>query len=156
MERICYQEFDAEQLVTKYPARLNNRNKEIVFDISSPRGAIHAGTISFSRWRQMRLPDTVSREGTRPSFELREDFFTYDSSPQGRCDWHLNFADHYLFCAYGGPLFAQDEMQVAEHPALASLRHGLLDAGLKPLTVEDGIPTPALIMSSDAVGSRRR
>ena len=37
-------------------------------------------------------------------------------------------------------------MQVAEHPALASLRHGLLDAGLKPLTVEHGKPTPALIM----------
>jgi hypothetical protein len=37
-------------------------------------------------------------------------------------------------------------MQVAEHPVLASLRHGLLDAGLKPLAVEHGAPTPALIM----------
>ena len=146
MERICYQEFNAQELVAKYPARLNNRNKEIVFDISSPRGAIHSGRISFSRWRQMRLPDSVTRDSARPSFELREDFFTYDSSPQGGVDWHLNFANYDLFSAYGGPLFAQDEMQVAEHPVLASLRHGLLDAGLKPLAVEHGAPTPALIM----------
>ena len=142
MERICYQEFDAQDLVTKYPAHLNNRNKGIVFDVSSPLGAIHSGTISFSRWRQMQLPDTVTRDGTRPSFELHEDFFNYDPSPQGRVDWHLNFTNYDLFCAYGGPLFAQDEIQVAEHPALASLRHCLLDAGLKPLTVEHGIPTP--------------
>ena len=146
MERICHQEFDAQELVTKYPARLNDRNKEIVFDISSPEGAVHSGTISFSRWRQMQLPNTVTRGRTRPSFKLIGDFFTYDSSPQGQVDWHLNFAHYDLFCAYGGPLFAQDEMQVAEHPALASLRHALLDVGLNPLTVENGIPTPALIM----------
>ncbi len=146
MERICQQEFNAQELVAKYPARLNNRNKEIVFDISSPEGTVHSGTISFSRWRQMQLPDTVTRGGECPSFKLREDFFTYDSSPQGQIDWHLNFAHYDLFCAYGGPLFAQDEMQVAEHPALASLRHALLDVGLNPLTVENRIPTPALIM----------
>jgi hypothetical protein len=42
-------------------------------------------------------------------------------------------------------LFAQDEMQVAEHPALGSLREALLSANIKPLTVESGVPTPVLI-----------
>ena len=146
MERIVYHEFDAQELVVKYPPCLNNRNKELVFDISSPRGAIHTGTIMFSRWHQMKLPGTVTRGETRPCFELCDDFFTYDSSPHEWVDWYLNFAHHDLFLAYGGRLFAQDEMQVAEHPALASLRHGLLDVGIEPLAVEDYIPTPALIM----------
>lgn len=135
MERICRQEFDAQWLVTEYPARLDNRNKEIVFEMSAPAGAIHSGAISFSRWRQMPLPASVMRDGISPSFELREDYFTYDPSPRGRVDWHLNFAHFDLFCAYGGPLFAQDEMQVAEHPALASLRHGMRESSRSPLKV---------------------
>lgn len=94
----------------------------------------------------MPLPETARRERTRPAFELREDYFTYESPPQGRVDWHLNFAHYDLFCAYGGPLFAQDEMQVTEHPALASLRHALIDSGIDPLTVENGVATPVLIM----------
>ena len=146
MKRICHQDFDAQEIAARYPAQLNDRNKQIVFDASSPPGANHSGTISFSRWRQMRLPDTVVRHRIHHSFELRRDFFTYGSSPQGWVVWHLNFAHHDLFRFYGGPLLAQDEMQVAEHPALASLRHAILDAGLDPLTVEHGEPTPALIM----------
>ena len=146
MEPICHQDFDAQEIAAKYPAQLSDRNKQIVFEASSPPGANHSGTISFSRWRQMRLPNTVVRHRVHPSFELRRDFFTYDPSPQGWVVWHLNFAHHDLFRFYGGPLLAQDEMQVAEHPALASLRHAILGAGLEPLTVEQGTPTPALIM----------
>lgn len=37
-------------------------------------------------------------------------------------DWHINFADFHLFGFYEGGLFAQDEMQVAEHPILGSIR----------------------------------
>jgi len=146
MERICHHEFNAQELVTKYPPCLYDRNKEIVFDMSSPRGAIHAGTIVFSRWHDMELPGTVTRGQRRPRFELRKDFFSYEPSSRERVDWHLNFAHHDLFCCYGGRLFAQDEIQVAEHPALASLRHGLLDMDIAPLAVEHGVPTPALVM----------
>jgi hypothetical protein len=92
----------------------------------------------------MPLPETLMR-ASRLECELRKDFFTYETPPQNRVDWHLNFSHYDLFCAYGGPLFAQDEMQVAEHPALASLRHALLDARIKPLTVEGGKATPVLI-----------
>ena len=146
MERICQQEFNTQDLVTRFPAKLSDRNKKTIFDMSSPPGAVHAGTISFSCWRLMPLPETLTRGAASPSFELHEKIFTYDPSPQGRVDWHLNFADLDLFGYYGGPLFAQDEMQVTEHPALASLRQGLLESGLKPVTGEDGYPTPALII----------
>ena len=71
MERICHKEFNTQELVTRFPARLDNRNKKIVYGISSPSGAIHTGTISFSRWRQMQLPDTVTRDGARRRLRLK-------------------------------------------------------------------------------------
>ena len=53
MERICQREFNAEELVTSFPPRLSDQNKKIVFDMSAPAGAVHTGTISFSRWLQI-------------------------------------------------------------------------------------------------------
>ncbi len=50
--------------------------------------------------------------------------------------------------AYGGPLFAQDEMQVTEHPALGAVREWLLAEslpGLRGVTREDGRATPVLL-----------
>jgi len=146
IEPICRQSFEAQTLATNFPPRPRDRNKRIVFGLAAPPGARHAGTISFSRWRQLPLPETLRRSTKRPSFVLRDDYFTYDPTPEGQVDWYLNFANHDLFSAYAGPLFAQDEMQVAEHPALVSLRYALMDAGIDPLSVEDGVATPALIM----------
>jgi hypothetical protein len=77
--------------------------------------------------------------------EGRAGFFTYDPPADGGVEWHLNFADPELFAFYGSGLFAQDEMQVAEHPALASLREALVHGKLSTRTVEDGRPTPILV-----------
>lgn len=41
-------------------------------------------------------------------------------------EWWVNFADPILFVAYAGRLFAQDEIQVAEHPALGHLKEKLV------------------------------
>ncbi len=68
---------------------------------------------------------------------------------QPAVEWHLNFADPNLFWAYGSPLLAQDEMQVAEHPVLACLREALVAAGSSARTVERGRPTPALVMGAE-------
>src|SRR5262249_7091825 len=80
-------------------------------------------------------------------FEVREGFYGYEacSDDTSVVEWCVNFAHHDLFCSYGLGVFAQDEIQVAEHPALASLREALLRSNTKPLTVEDGVPTPILI-----------
>ncbi len=94
----------------------------------------------------MRLKNSSEAHST--IFEYREDMFGYEPSPEGSLlvEWYVNFADEHLFCAYGGPLFAQDEMQVAEHPALGSLREALLQSDIKPLTVENDEPTPIVIL----------
>jgi len=146
MDHLIYrQAFKAQELVDAYPAELYDPNKQIVFQLSSPPGATHTGTLSVSRWKQMALPHHLQQGTDAPHFEQRDDYFKYESTSDEQVDWYLNFAHYDLFCAYGSSLFAQDEMQVAEHPALASLRHALLDSEYDPLTVENGVATPILI-----------
>jgi hypothetical protein len=144
---LCRRAFDADKLVKDFPPRLQDRNKKIVYRIACPPGCQHAGQLKFSRWRKMPLPQTLPSGQRQTQLEAREDVFGYEPLPEGSCkvEWYLNFADPHLFCAYGGSLFAQDEMQVAEHPALGSLREALAHSDLKPLTEEDGQPTPVLV-----------
>ena len=40
-------------------------------------------------------------------------------------EWWINFADTQLFVASGASLYAQDEIQVSEHPSLAHLKEAL-------------------------------
>ena len=68
----------------------------------------------------------------------RPGFFDYGPARDADVvEWHVNFADPELFVAYAGGLFAQDEMQVAEHPILAAVREAALasvsssDCGLR-------------------------
>jgi hypothetical protein len=144
---ICREVFDTRKLVEDFPPRLRDRNKEVVYRIACPPGRAHDGKLVFSHWPAMTLPERFSADAPNTAFEYREDLFGYEPTPPGRLvEWYLNFADRELFYAYGGPLFAQDEMQVAEHPALGSLREALLASDTsKARTVENGQPTPVLI-----------
>src|ERR1019366_3686309 len=63
--------------------------------------------------------------------------------------WHVNFADPNLFYAYGSSFFAQDEIQVAEHPVLGSLREALVAEGRTVTTIANGRPTPVLVMGAE-------
>ncbi|MCZ7645700.1 MAG: poly(ADP-ribose) glycohydrolase [Planctomycetota bacterium] len=128
-----------------HPPKLKHPHKKAVFALAAPEGAEHRGTLEFSRWCAAKLPELLPVE-TRTRIEARETSFEYAQVDEAICRaWHLNFADMNLFGFYGGALFAQDEMQVAEHPALASLREALPKFGHKPLTVEDNQPTPVLV-----------
>lgn len=139
--------FDAQTLVDAHPARLLDRNKRVVHGIACPPGARHAGRVDVSRWRAGALPELVPA-AEAPAVEPRADFYTYDAPPAGAVAWHVNFADARLFGYYGGPLLAQDELQVAEHPVLASVREAL-DAEGQALTVEGGRPTPVLVRGAE-------
>lgn len=143
---ICKRVFNAQKLVTEYPPRFLHPYKQLVYDIACPPGCTHAGDIVFSRWNSFPLPQILSPKKRGTTLDVREDFFGYEpSDDKSITEWYLNFAHHYLFVAYGSPLFAQDELQVAEHPALGSLREALVKLQIKPFTVEDGRPTPILI-----------
>jgi hypothetical protein len=143
---ICRQTFDTQVLMSSHPPKFSDANKKIVYNICCPPGCTHQGQLAFSRWHAMALPEYFSPLEHHTDISEREGYFEYEPSANStQMEWYLNFAHHDLFCAYGGSLFAQDEMQVAEHPALGSLREALLDSNIKPLTVEGQQPTPILI-----------
>jgi len=117
-----------------------------VFGLACPPHGRHAGVITVSRWPPMPLPPALDPAAHWTELVVREGFFDYlPTLTRPGVEWHLNFADSDLFCACSGPLFAQDEMQVAEHPALGSVREALLALGLSTRTVQDGKPTPILV-----------
>jgi Poly (ADP-ribose) glycohydrolase (PARG) len=147
---ICRHKFELQDLMDSYPPQLHNANKKIVYSIACQTGSTYGGQLVFSRWWIIPFPQSLSCLEHQPRIDEWKGYFGYESSEDSaRVEWYLNFAHCDIFCAYGGPLFAQDEMQVAEHPALGSLREALLDKGITPLTVENGQPTPVLIRGAE-------
>jgi len=138
--------YTAERLFAEHPPVFTNRNKQAVFDIACPAGCKHRGELYYSRWETLPLPDMVVTSHWRTEVLDREDSFSYEPvSQSGLQEWYLNFANWDLFSDYGGPLLAQDEHQVAEHPILGALREALLAEGVPFGTTGDNEPTPVLI-----------
>jgi hypothetical protein len=139
--------FVTAALMADDPPRVHNTNKQVVLDIACPPGAVHAGRIGYSRWAAMALPEVLEPVPDDLVASV-PGFFDYrpvivDGGEV--VEWHVNFADPHLFVAYAGGLFAQDEMQVAEHPGLASLKQALVAAGVKTGTDGPDGPTPVLV-----------
>ena len=140
--------FEIPELVADHPPRLSDRNKKVVFEVASPSGMSHRGRLDYSRWASLPWPESVDPGAAMRRAVDRPGFFDYEPEPDrpGAVEWHVNFADPILFVAYGSGLFAQDEMQVAEHPALGSLCEALRARAIRTMTEEDGRPTPVLMM----------
>ncbi|KAH3765352.1 Tyrosyl-tRNA synthetase [Pelomyxa schiedti] len=159
--RLCCRQFDAAVIGKTYPPKVTSPNKRIVYGMSCAKP--HQGIITFTRWRAMSLQSAYKI--THPTLSPSLDFsgtllncvdgaFLYEPvDPNSNIvPWHMNFADKQLFGFYGGSLFAQDEMQVAEHPILASLRAALLacpDELCKPITSNASQPTPCAIRGAE-------
>ena len=139
--------FAAQDLADRHPPRWSDRNKAIVHEIACPPGTSHPGEVEYSRWPAMPLPPTVDPGDASARAVSRPGFFDYvpEADRPDAVEWHVNFADPRLFVAYGSRLFAQDEMQVAEHPSLGSLKEALDARGLRAVTEESGGPTPVLV-----------
>ncbi len=138
--------FDSQKMMQDYPPEIHNRNKWEVFRIACPKGCSHSGEVAFSRWRECALPEVIRKTEWQTNVQIREDVFGYEPTIQtGMLEWYLNFSNYEIFTDYGGPLLAQDELQVAEHPALASLRETLVRKGTSTRTVENDRPTPILV-----------
>lgn len=136
-------DYEAGALVRACPPRWKDRNKQTVWEVSRS-GVPFAGMISYSRWPARGLPAEAPGPG---SLKIRDGVFDYPQEPGlDTVSWHLNFADPRLFGFYDGPLLAQDELQVAEHPALGSLRDALEREGRAGRTVDGrGFPTPVTV-----------
>ena len=151
MEPLERDDFFAGELMSAHPPIWRHPNKQVVFDIACPPGATHGGRPAYSRWSAMRPPAAFEPARALELVSPRPGFFDYLpalDAPTG-IDWHVNFADPHLFVAYGSSLFAQDEIQVAEHPALGALGEALVSSGRRALTVDGGVPTPILVMGAE-------
>ena len=137
---------DGESLFKEYPPIWHDENKLIVFEIAKSSGYPFNGKISYKRWPQFELPKRIIYDN-KLKFSAHPEVFKYAEQKDPKIvDWHLNFADPDLFVAYGSELLAQDEIQVAEHPILGSIREMLVSNNRYAETVDDdGKPTPVTI-----------
>jgi Poly (ADP-ribose) glycohydrolase (PARG), Macro domain fold len=151
IEPLQRRSYEAAQLRRQHPPVLRNENKRVLFDIASPTGTVHSGEVAYSRWSEFPLPDQIDPTGAARLVDVRDGYYDYQPvlKPGAAVEWHVNFADPNLFYAYGSALFAQDEIQVAEHPILGSLREALVAEGRPTTTRENGRPTPVLVMGAE-------
>ena len=146
---LCRRSWEADDLVRRFPPKFTHPNKKVVYEVACPPGTRHGGTVTSSRWTAGRLPTDVPRERVTEIAD-RAGFFDYTlpAADDASVHWHLNFADAHLFYGYGKSLFAQDELQTAEHPALGSVREALVaegEVGCAALTEDAQGPTPVLV-----------
>jgi Poly (ADP-ribose) glycohydrolase (PARG), Macro domain fold len=143
--------YPAAELVRRHPGVLRNENKQVVFAIACPPGTVHSGRLEYSRWPEIRLPQLADPARAAGLVIVQDGFYDYRPilDPGVGVEWHVNFADTNLFYAYGSALFAQDEIQVAEHPVLGSLREAIVAEGRPATTSENGRPTPILVMGAE-------
>ena len=142
-------QWNATDLLAEHPPRFSCERKRRGFELARPSAAPPSGRVSVSRWQAEELPGQVDVDAALRQLEVRPGYFTYDPSPAGRVDWHVNFAHLDAFAFYGTSLFAQDEWQVAEHPLLACVREALLSRPTQLLTLEDDRATPLLVWGAE-------
>ena len=136
--------FDAGKLIEDYPPQWSGRNKLAVYKIACSSRYPFEGRIVYSRWPEEEAPETIGP--WRGRFSSMKGTFAYPASDPHSVAWHMNFADPELFTAYASSLLAQEELLVAEHPVLGSLKEAMDASGEIPLTIgADGRPTPVTI-----------
>lgn len=137
--------FDAPTLLHEHAPQFHHPSKAALFALAYPDRVAAPARIEVTQWAQ-HIPGSLAFSSPLAT-EIRPDFYDYRlvDETKTQLEWHVNFADPRLFVAYGSALFAQDEMQVAEHPLLGSVREALLARGVSPRTSDETGATPFLV-----------
>jgi hypothetical protein len=160
----------ARHLWRAYPPRVHHPAKQVFLDAVGGLAREPRGTLTITRWAPETQPPASSvavSTGTRTGAEASGETavrhvlgpMPYPPAEAGTTSWHVNFADDELFGFYGGLAFGQDEIQVAEHPVLASVRHALEAGAAEPSstsiarTRERGRATPVLVRGAERYGA---
>jgi hypothetical protein len=153
--RICAMEANVVELVKEHPPRFSSPNKLFLYNLHA-HAYPYSGELSYSRWKEMPLPNNLTQDMKQcTQLEYRPDIYTYhEPDTDTEMHWYLNFSHYILFAAYKGSLFAQDEIQVAEHPVLGSLYEALQELSRDSpeytgITVQNSRPTPVLIQGAE-------
>ena len=112
---------------SEHPHRLTNPNKIFVYNqLVGNRSVGNPVTVQTLGLNDPHSLDPLEAfPAHRPTFGLINGPFLYDASTAQTVHWTANFADSHLFGFCDGPLLAQDELQVLEHPALAHVKNAL-------------------------------
>lgn len=138
-------QFDAADLLQRHPPDFQHPHKRMLFESAYSSDSPPSGCLEVSRW----LPEPLSQIAI--PFDLTTSVVTgyYDyrlSDPSAKSfEWHVNFSDPHLFVAYGSRLFAQDEMQVMEHPLLGAVREAIVARKYAARTTDGDNGTPILV-----------
>jgi hypothetical protein len=121
------EEMKSKDLYEKYPPNFRDKNKQYIFKYINENKRYSPSpdkSLLVTRWKPFVpdvLPDNLTPTSTKIKFQ--SDVFSYETCGDSQTvEWYLNFANHDLFAYYGGPLLAQDELQVLECVELAALR----------------------------------
>ncbi|KAG2386027.1 hypothetical protein C9374_003176 [Naegleria lovaniensis] len=176
-QQIIHFKLDKAQLIQAFPPKFMNKNKNFLYSLHHQEDHEdgYEGELSYSRYRALQRPKLFNKVAMNQcQVIVSPDIFQYNekvkedeeennigssssssssSTTTTTKHWYVNFADARLFVAWTGSLFAQDEIQVAEHPILASLALYLAkmsrdDTKYTPVTVQS-MPTPVLIQNVD-------
>ncbi len=141
---LASQTVDAGDLLTRHPPQVSHAKKQLLFNAALSSGLL--GHVTISRYSEIPLPEVYRPYAPDTEIVARKGHFKYVTN-SGTNDWFMNFAHRDAFHGYGHFMFAQDEIQVAEHPALACTREMMLARTdkLKPCTAEGNSPTPILV-----------
>jgi hypothetical protein len=88
LEAVMNETIDAATLAKDFPPRLHDDNKKIVFGMSCPAGAVHAGKVGVSRWKALSLP--AEFPAGKVKIESVAGFFTYDAPAKGVIAQQMN------------------------------------------------------------------
>ncbi len=138
----------ADAVFVGFPAPARHPYKRLLRQLANPDGSAGSGSLHVSRWAEG-LDPVVPTTPVETEVRVRAEGFVYEPPGTGEVHWHVNFADADVFGFHAGALFAQDEMQIAEHPILASVRDWMLDEHFPALTEEDGRATPILVSGAE-------
>jgi hypothetical protein len=112
---------------SQYPHHISNANKQFVYNYLV-RGRNIDDPVTVTKWG-LKDPRPMNKlplfATTKPQIVPVDGPFRYEASTADTVHWTANFADRNLFGFCEGPLLAQDELQVLEHPALAHVKNAL-------------------------------
>ncbi|CAF3544720.1 unnamed protein product [Rotaria sordida] len=156
------EELNSKDLYENYLPNFENQNKLFIFDLLNNKHKYLPSpnkSILITRWKPF-IPIIESNSQLSTIIKFQDDIFNYKSDGNIQTiEWYLNFANNDLFAYYGGPLLAQDELQVLECVELASLRQYLIQTinTVGSRTVgshahkNKSVPTPILISNTERV-----
>jgi hypothetical protein len=106
-------------LMTTHPPQFINQKKKKLYTYCTQDKPLPEGDITFYRFQPLAIPSDW--KAVESKVEIVGGVFDYKPSTRSSSEWYMNFADRKLFGFYCGALFAQDEIQVQEHPQLGSM-----------------------------------